>query len=52
MSGLGARAGLGLDWHVSDDWTVGALYSMGWTRDPGDRVDFRPGLGIVVKFRF
>lgn len=52
VAGLGARLGVGLDWQVSDRWTVGALHSLGWTRDPGDRVDFRPGLGLVVKFRF
>lgn len=55
---LGVRPGIGLDWDVSDRWTLGVIYAGQWLSGASDEpAAFRsawraPRLGFSFRFRF
>lgn len=56
--GFGVRAGLGLDWAVSDRWSLGAVYSGRWLSEDDRILGIerghwnQPRLGFSFKLRF
>lgn len=56
--GFGLRGGIGLDWRVSDHWTLGATWLGKWTSAPGTingvprNAWGGPGLALSVRIHF